>query len=211
MKFTWFVNLAVIGVFIFVLHSTGGDDFNRDVNMVAGEKVDNISSSNNLNYSNFNKSVSSYIDFERDWNRSKVERYVHKRVNQERTSRGLDKLYYKDSLVVIARYHSEDMANRSYFAHDSPQGERLGDRYSMFDISSCDWKGENIHKSYWRENVKGVGYVDNISMLADSVVNGWMGSRGHRKNILTEEFNSEAIGVYKTADDIVYVTQNFCG
>jgi uncharacterized protein YkwD len=37
-----------------------------------------------------------------------------------------------------------------------------------------------------------------------------MESPGHRENILTKTYDSEGIGVEISADDKVYITQNFC-
>ena len=45
--------------------------------------------------------------------------------------------------------------------------------------------------------------------VAKDAVNGWMDSPGHRKNILTPEFDREGIGVKVSAFSI-YITQNFC-
>ena len=45
--------------------------------------------------------------------------------------------------------------------------------------------------------------------LAASVVNNWMGSFGHRQNILESNYDKEGIGVAIASNDEVYVTQNF--
>ena len=46
--------------------------------------------------------------------------------------------------------------------------------------------------------------------IAQTTVQGWMKSPGHRKNILTPYFKSEGIGIVVSPDDKVYITQNFC-
>ena len=46
--------------------------------------------------------------------------------------------------------------------------------------------------------------------IAQSTVDGWMDSEDHRKNILTEKFDREGIGVVISDDDKVYITQNMC-
>ena len=68
------------------------------------------------------------------------------------------------------------MAARDYFDHESPEGDGPGDRAAAQGYP--DWSGENI----------AMGYA-----TAESVVAGWMDSRGHRRNIL--ECGSVAIGV----------------
>lgn len=52
----------------------------------------------------------------------KIERLIHQYVNHERTKRGLPKLSYNHRLACVARTHSQDMAERSFFAHKTPEG-----------------------------------------------------------------------------------------
>jgi uncharacterized protein YkwD len=145
---------------------------------------------------------------------SAVEMAVHDEINRRRTANGLEKLEYRSSLAEVARYHSRDMAQEEYFAHDSPDGESLGDRYRQFGIECAG--GENVAYTYWKENVRteeGLQYYDTKQQLAVGLVNGWMNSTGHRENILRERFQSEGIGIYLTEVDgqtRVYATQNFC-
>ena len=46
--------------------------------------------------------------------------------------------------------------------------------------------------------------------LAESAVQGWMNSPGHRQNILTPHWRSEGIGVAVSNDGKVLATQDFC-
>lgn len=183
-RFAWFLNiLLVVGLLSVVFH-------------LANEKPEGADKF-------FNETLGS-LEFD-TWNRSELEDNIHEDINEVRSQRGLERLSYNDNLVEVARYHSADMANSSYFAHDSPSGESMTDRYDKFNVDSCGWKGENI---FMIED-----YITrNLTELSNKIVNGWMNSKGHRENILTEEFDSEAIGVYRTEDtDDFYVTQNFCG
>ncbi|MBX0325605.1 CAP domain-containing protein [Halomicroarcula sp. F13] len=145
---------------------------------------------------------------------SAVEMAIHREINQRRTANGLDKLEYRSDLVEVARYHSRDMANKRYFAHDSPDGESFGDRYHQFGIDCAG--GENIAYTYWEENIQSEGgllYHDSEQDVALGIVNQWMNSTGHRENILRERFQSEGIGIYVAEIDgaiRIYATQNFC-
>ena len=47
------------------------------------------------------------------------------------------------------------------------------------------------------------------SEIAVLVVKGWMDSPGHRASILTLSWNVEGIGVAISADDYVYITEDF--
>jgi uncharacterized protein YkwD len=81
-----------------------------------------------------------------------------------------------DRLVAAARGHSVDMATRDYFDHESPEGEGPGERAAAEGYP--DWSGENIAMGY---------------STPEAVVEGWMDSPGHRRNIL--DCTSVAIGV----------------
>jgi uncharacterized protein YkwD len=49
-------------------------------------------------------------------------------VNAERAAHGLPPLTYDERLSEIARSHARDMVLRSYFAHETPEGESPFDR-----------------------------------------------------------------------------------
>lgn len=191
-RFAWFVNFILVFGVAFAVFQVSSDEVTRSDRFL-NKSVDFV-----------NETFSS-LDLGSEWNRSKLEIEIHRGINEERASHSLDRLEYKHNLVGLARYHSADMANESYFAHNSPGGESMEDRYRKFDISGCGWKGENI---YYFEDY----YVDNLTEFADTVVAGWMNSKGHRENILTPGFDSEAIGVYRTdIGNKIYITENFCG
>lgn len=124
---------------------------------------------------------------------------IHERVNDIRADRGAGRLSYNDRLESVARSHSEDMASKGYFSHDSPSGVTMSDRYDQHNVD-CNARGENI--------LRLTAGTDEQS-LATTIVDGWMNSRGHRDNILHSGWNSEAIGVAKGGGSL-YITQNFC-
>lgn len=153
--------------------------------------------------------------------RSRVEKLVHKYVNERRTDHGLGTLSFDTDLREIARYHSRDMAENDYFSHTSPDGESRADRYERFGYDCRAYitetryytGGENIAYTYYDTDVRtdsGTVHHDNADELAAGIVSQWMNSRGHRENILTEAWNNEGIGVHVTSEGKVYATQNFC-
>ncbi|KAB1197383.1 CAP domain-containing protein [Haloferax sp. MBLA0078] len=163
---------------------------------------------------------SSYVSAE-NLDRHRIELLIQERVNKERKERGLSPVDYDLELQEIARYHSEDMAESGYFAHTSPSGESMGDRYDKFGYECrVDAGGntymtgsENIAQTYHDENLIDVGYLTNEKELANGLMNQWMNSTGHRDNILTPEWENIGIGVYIIEEDgktTVYATQNFC-
>jgi uncharacterized protein YkwD len=151
-----------------------------------------------------------------------LERKIHVLINKERRKQGLQSLEWNNVLARIADNHSRDMAKRNYFDHYSPEGRDFSSRYRQEGFSCAVREGETIHMG--AENialnnlydtvttVNNVAYYDwnTADRIAETTVQGWIKSPGHRKNILTPYFKSEGIGVVISPDDKVYVTQNFC-
>ena len=101
-------------------------------------------------------------------------------VNQERQAAGLGPLIWHEGASEVAYLHSLDMDVRDYFDHTNPDGELPWDRLTDAGI---DWSraGENIAWGY---------------SSPQAVMSGWMGSSGHRANILSESFTHVGIGVH---------------
>jgi uncharacterized protein YkwD len=159
-------------------------------------------------------------------NRTQVERAIHSEINDRREANGLRPIDWDSNLQEIARYHSRDMAQGDYFAHTSPGGETMEDRYSRFGYNCQVSTGgntyvtgaENIAYTFagtdiMRENGDTINHNYDEQEIAEGIVNQWMNSAGHRENILRSYWRSEAIGVYLKETDgktKVYATQNFC-
>ncbi len=157
-------------------------------------------------------------------NAQQIEYLVHEFTNQERLNHGLSQLAIDSEITQVARGHSSDMAEREYFAHETPEGLTPTDRADQKGYSCQKMVGlliysglaENIFQghlfdSYYTINGEITSYEWNTEEeIAKITVDGWMNSPGHRENILTEIFDREGIGVKITEDHKVYVTQNFC-
>jgi uncharacterized protein YkwD len=148
---------------------------------------------------------------------------IHSRINDIRTRHGLSSLNWDQELAAIALAHSRDMAERNYFDHVSPEGKDFADRYREHGYSRTTRVGNveyaggenlflgNVVKSYTYDQNTGeiLSYsYFTLESLADTAVEGWMESPGHRENILTP-FSREGIGVWVDDDGEVYITQNF--
>lgn len=131
-------------------------------------------------------------------NTTAYERELHERINAQREKQGVEHLQYSNALAEMAEYHAEDMANNSYFAHTSPSGVTMADRYRRFGISCAG--AENIFHLEGTTSKEAV-----VSRTVDS----WMDSPPHRQNILSPSRQVEGIGVAIDGDD-VYVVENFC-
>lgn len=153
---------------------------------------------------------------------AQLEKEIHILINEERKKHHLSALSWNNALSAIARKHSSDMAKRNYFSHFSPEGHDFMYRYKQGGYScALPSEGriylgaENIFQNNLYDRivyVNNVAHYDWNSMaeIADTTVQGWMNSPGHRKNILTPQWKSEGIGVAVSPDDKVYITQNFC-
>ncbi len=151
-----------------------------------------------------------------------LEKKIHALVNRERQQHGLAPLEFDHALVVIARKHSRDMSSRKYFDHVSPEGHDFSYRYRKAGYSCAITAGsviyagaENIALNNLYDSVttvNGEAFYDwnSLDRIAETTVQGWMKSSGHRKNILTPNWRNEGIGVVISPDDKVYITENFC-
>ncbi|MBV1820280.1 CAP domain-containing protein [Anaerosalibacter bizertensis] len=113
-------------------------------------------------------------------------------VNIERKKAGLSPLSYNEELSKVARIKSQDMADKNYFSHNSPTYKDPFTMMKNFGIKYGQ-AGENIAKGY---------------LSAESVMNGWMNSSGHRANILNSNFKKIGVG-YVNKGGTTYWTQMF--
>jgi uncharacterized protein YkwD len=99
--------------------------------------------------------------------------------NQERAAAGCDRaLVVDDRLAAAAQGHSTDMATRNYFSHTSPEGEDFVDRATEAGYPSP--AAENIARG---------------QRTAEEVMESWMNSTGHRRNILNCEYVAIGVGL----------------
>jgi uncharacterized protein YkwD len=122
-----------------------------------------------------------------------LEHSVHERVNAQRSSKGLTNLEYDENIAAIARQHSENMANRTVtFGHAGVQQRYEDIRLLMTALKLA----ENVAYAWGYNN------PDEI------VVQGWIKSDGHRKN-MEGDYNVTGIGVAQGSDGAYYFTQLF--
>ncbi len=151
-----------------------------------------------------------------------LEKRIHVLINRERSKFRLAALEWNERLSSIARKHSADMAKRSYFSHYSPEGHDFLYRYQQAGFSCSTREGDRIFlgaENIFQNNrydrivyVNSVPHYDwnSLEHIAETTVQGWMNSPGHRHNILTPQWKSEGIGVVVAPDNKIYITQNFC-
>jgi uncharacterized protein YkwD len=116
-------------------------------------------------------------------------------INAERRDRGLPPLIHNGQLDRMANIQAQNMAHFQRMAHVLPEAKlpTLTDRayYVAYPFGQL---AENI----------ALGYPD-----AETVVHGWMNSKGHRANILQSEVEETGIAIAKSAAGAVYYCQVF--
>jgi uncharacterized protein YkwD len=113
-------------------------------------------------------------------------------LNKERIARGLPPLEADTSLTSVARRHSADMFDRSYFSHFSPEGASAADRVRAANIPFRT-VGENLA----------------LAPTLTIAHKGLMDSPGHRANILHRRFGRVGIGVLEGGRHGLMITQKF--
>jgi uncharacterized protein YkwD len=153
---------------------------------------------------------------------ARLEKRIHDLVNQERKKKGLSALAWNGDLNRIARRYSRDMAERRFFSHNDPEGKCFTDRYKdegfecKLRIGNTTCLGaeniaqDNLYRSTTVIDGRTSHDWNTEEEIALSVVKGWMGSKGHRENIMTPYFKRQGIGIAISDDGKVYVTENFC-
>ena len=109
--------------------------------------------------------------------------------NIQRVKYGKRPFIHSPALEKAAQGHSEDMVNYNFYSHTSTvRGKRsMSDRLKKVGIV-YSYAAENIYDkneinpTYWS--------------FALSLVQGWMDSKGHRKNILNSNYDYLGCGVY---------------
>ncbi|MCG3043377.1 CAP domain-containing protein, partial [Streptomyces sp. S1A] len=111
-------------------------------------------------------------------------------VNSERARAGCAPLKVNEKLTEAARAHSQDMADHRNMSHTGSDGSGPGDR---IERAGYEWRtyGENVAHGY---------------RTPESVMDGWMSSPGHKRNILNCSFEEIGVGLAQPGD---YWTQTF--
>lgn len=139
-------------------------------------------------------------------------------VNAVRAEYNLAPLTMNTDLQLSAQRHAEDMADRGYFSHYTPEGLSYIDRiraggYLDVTAESCSCAqqfnlGDTIesgpgfsvtgNEQCSCEPVYALG--ENLAkgqLSVDEVLEDWMNSEGHRKNILRPQFTEIGIGLFE--------------
>ena len=158
-----------------------------------GHKVTSQTTANNTVNSNVavNNTAASTDSF-----MAQVEQLIYNKVNEERSKNGVSTLSYNTIMEKYARIKSQDMGDNNYFDHKDLNG----------NLITAKMQNDGVTYSAWGENIAYISGISDANVLAEKFMTNWMNSQGHRDNILSTNFNSIGIGVYKIGNK-VYATQ----
>jgi uncharacterized protein YkwD len=114
-------------------------------------------------------------------------------VNEARKKEKLPPLKANATLFAVARAHSKNMAKKGEMQHvldGKDVKKRLQDARYPFG-----WYGENI--------------ATGTNSTLEDIMKSWMGSKGHRANILKDKYTEIGIGIAEGDKGRLYYTQVF--
>jgi uncharacterized protein YkwD len=125
-------------------------------------------------------------------------------VNKSRAEHNLPPLRLEAKLSLAAQFHADDMLRRDYYAHNSPEGRSVSDRYQSFGGSRWVLTAENIAKCEGCKPPLSEAYVRQMRER-------WMQSPGHRANILRNGLDRFGYGIVIDETERFYAVQTFAG
>ncbi|MFG6147077.1 CAP domain-containing protein [Halobacillus sp. B23F22_1] len=121
---------------------------------------------------------------------------IHEQVvqltNEAREEQGLEPLELSEEVSEVAQEKSEDMAENDYFSHTSPNYGSPFDMLQEYDVD-FNTAAENIAAG---------------QQSPEEVVDGWLNSSSHRKNIMNANMTDIGVGYEENGN---YWTQMFVG
>lgn len=137
------------------------------------------------------QNVEGKTDLQTSVNASNYAAQVLELVNAQRRGAGLVELAYDPGVAVAAQKRAGELV--SVFSHNRPDGQNC---FTALDEQGCVYQGAG----------------ENIAMgqkTPQDVMNSWMGSEGHRANILNGTFSRVGIGCYQDKMGQMYWVQLF--
>jgi uncharacterized protein YkwD len=127
-----------------------------------------------------------------------AESYIAQLINADRARHGLRAIRLDSRLMTIAGRRSADMAQRGYFSHTQPDGRNV---FDLISAARIRWysAGEIIAWNNWPQ-------LDDSARAANR---GWLNSPGHRRLIMSREYNYMGVGLALADDGKRYWTVVF--
>lgn len=125
-------------------------------------------------------------------------------VNEERRKEGLPPLKWDERIAEYSRKHSQSMVRVGTLYHNEAKLAilRLGENAAM----NYRFAGGFVLPPY----PLGLAFYKTDEGLLSETVEAWMGSAGHRMNILNPDYRYTGVGIAVAEDGVTfYFTQNF--
>ena len=123
-------------------------------------------------------------------------------VNKSRAEHKLPPLQIGKEVNEAAKAHAADMLRRNFYAHVTPEGKTIQDRFLKAGGSRWQLSAENIARCTGCE--LGVQTVEEFQR-------GWMNSKGHRENILRKGITQFGFSMVAQKGKPLYAVQTFTG
>lgn len=147
----------------------------------------------------------------------KIVSLLLKKTNENRRNASVRDLVPDDTLSRIAENYAKTLAETGFLSHTDRSGKGPAERAQeagypvtkQIEGGIREGIGENL--AYVGTGmVAGIGYVDPTSgeAIADAIMNGWMNSPGHRKNILDPLADRFGVGLVRN-EKYYYAVQEF--
>lgn len=171
-----------------------------------------------------NDGASSTTENPGEYNEDTVREHFSDYLNEERRSRGLQRLSDRGELIAMGEEHTDNMARHDYIGHTWPVGTTIQDRYERRGLfPECNIPIEGSNRFYpGAENAAGA-YVNqqftsggksyhatNEEELVAALVDIWMNSPPHRKVLFLENADEMGLGIEITDGGKVYAALELC-
>ena len=115
-------------------------------------------------------------------------------INDYRVANGLNAIAYEPTLTYVAKYRSQDLIDRNYWSHYTPEGTTV---FNLFKADGVKYKigGENLGQATPAD----IG-------TPEAFLNAWENSPSHNANMLRKGYNYIGVGMVESGDRIVVTT-----
>jgi uncharacterized protein YkwD len=115
-------------------------------------------------------------------------------INDYRVNSGLNAIAFEPTLTYIAKYRSQDLMDRNYWSHYTPEGTTV---FNLFKENGVKYKigGENLGQATPAD----IG-------SPEAFLGAWQNSSSHNANMLRVGYNYIGVGMVSNGDRIVVTT-----
>ncbi len=133
--------------------------------------------------------------------------YALQLINQDRIENGLTAVILGNN--IAAQNHADDMMTNNYFSHWGADGLKPYMRYTLAGGSNYEAENEFITSTIWSGR-KDPTYTREPKEMVDEAEESFLGSPGHRTNILNKWHKKVNLGIAYDKDKL-YLVQQFEG